>query len=247
MDAADFADKIILVTGAGKGFGRMIAEAFSSCGASIAAHDLTPINLDETIAHIQNKGGKAKDYLFDIAKKMPAQAMVEQVMADWGRIDILVNSLSVQPRNPILKMDEWDWHRTLDTNLAGPFFLIQSVGRVMQDLGGGVMINIAAAAEDAAFLSEHAAYYASMMGLIGLTRQAAIELAAYNIRVHAVCPRMSDEESLTGYIVLGSGERVKMQEIQGISDKVIQAVLFLSSPTASHLNGVCLDIKIEMN
>jgi 3-oxoacyl-[acyl-carrier protein] reductase len=59
---------------------------------------------------------------------MPVQAMIEQVIADWGSLDILVNNARVKPRIPVLKMDEWDWHRTIDSNLGGPFFTMQSAG-----------------------------------------------------------------------------------------------------------------------
>ena len=131
----DFSDKVTLVTGAGRGIGRHIAEAFASQGAVVAANDITPINLDETVQRITSAGGRARAYIFDVAKRMPVQAMVDQVLEDWGRIDILVNNAGVEPHASILDMDEWDWHRTLDVNLSGPFFAMQHVGRAMRQRG----------------------------------------------------------------------------------------------------------------
>jgi NAD(P)-dependent dehydrogenase (short-subunit alcohol dehydrogenase family) len=197
-----FKDRVVLVTGAGRGLGRAIAAAFSAGGAILALNDLTPINLDETLQHILSAGGQAKDYIFDTAKKTPVQTMVQQILADWGRIDILINNAGVSPRAAILEMDEWDWHRTLDVNLGGPFFMTQVVGRVMQQQGGGIIVNIAASAAWMEQLENRAAFIASKAGLVGLSRAAARELAPYAIRVHAVCPSaLSQEPASTDAIV----------------------------------------------
>jgi 3-oxoacyl-[acyl-carrier protein] reductase len=133
---ADFKEKIVLVSGSGRGIGRALAEAFAAHGACVAVNDINPDNALETVRRIQSNGGQAKDYVFDVAKKMPVQAMVDAILNDWERIDILVNNAGVEPHASILDMDEWDWQRTLDVNLSGPFLLMQSVGRVMREPGG---------------------------------------------------------------------------------------------------------------
>ena len=130
---SDFADKVVLVTGAGKGIGREVAEAFAAHGASVAVNDISPVNLDETLVHIAAAGGRTKAYVEDIAKKMPVQALLNAVLDDFGRIDILVNCAEVEPRKPVLEMDDWDWQRTLDVNLTGAFLLTQSAGRIMKE------------------------------------------------------------------------------------------------------------------
>ena len=89
------------------------------------------------VAEINAQGGNAKAYIEDVAKKVGAQVLVKQVEDDFGRIDILVNHAAVEPRSPLLDMDEWDWHRVLDVNLTGAFLMTQSVGRVMREAGGG--------------------------------------------------------------------------------------------------------------
>ncbi len=104
---------------------------------------------------------------------------------DFGRIDILVNHAAVEPRSALLDMDEWDWHRVLDVNLTGAFLMTQSVGRVMREQGGGVIINIISeAGRDESPL--RAAFFASMAGLEVFSQQAAQELAPYGIQVYAV-------------------------------------------------------------
>ena len=154
----------MLITGAGKGSGRELAEAFARQGARVAANDISPINVEEVVAAIQAQGGDARAYIDDVAKKVGAQALVKQVEDDFGRIDILVNHASVEPASPLLDMDEWDWHRVLDVNLTGAFLMTQSVGRVMREQAGGVIINLVTeAGRDENPL--RAAFFASMAGL----------------------------------------------------------------------------------
>ena len=242
----DFKDKVVLVTGAGRGIGRAIAEAFASHGASVAANDLTPVNLDETLRRIAAAGGRSKDYVFDIAMKMPVQALVEAVLQDWGRIDILVNNAGVEPHAALLDMDEWDWRRTIDVNLSGSFFTLQTVGRVMREQGGGVVVNIASIAGRAHGLKDRAAYVASKMGLIGLTREAARELAAYRIRVNAVCPGVIETE-MTAALRQDEAMLHKWladipQGRLGLPEDVVNLVLFLCSDGAAYLTGQAINV-----
>lgn len=197
-----FEGKVVLITGAGRGLGRTLALDFAAQGAVVAANDLTPVNVDEVIAEISAAGGRAKSYLSDVAKKVALQVVVTEVVADWGRIDVLINHASVHPRDALLDMDEWDWHRVLDVNLTGAFLMIQSVGRVMRELGGGVIVNIGPKRplEDAAS-QPNAAYTASKAGLLELTRAAAAELAAHHIRVNAVCAGGDGLESAAGQVL----------------------------------------------
>ena len=181
----DLKDRIVLVTGAGKGTGRRIAEAFAARGAVVAANDVSPVNLDETVANILAAGGQVKAYVEDIAKKMPIQGLLNSVLDDFGRIDILVNCAEVEPQKTVLEMDDWDWQRTLDVNLTGAFLLTQSTGRIMREKGGGIIIHIG---ERAKGQEKRSAYFASKAGLAALSALAAYELSEDNVRVHHVQP-----------------------------------------------------------
>jgi NAD(P)-dependent dehydrogenase (short-subunit alcohol dehydrogenase family) len=181
----DLKDKVILITGAGKGAGRALAEAFAQRGAIIAAIDISPVNVEEVVEQINADGGKARVYIDDIAKKVAAQALIKNVEDDFGQIDILINHAAVEPHTPLLKMDEWDWHRTLDVNLTGAFLMIQSIGRVMREHGHGVIINIVPGA-DQEVEREAGAYFASMAGLEELSLQADHELSPFGVRVYAI-------------------------------------------------------------
>lgn len=176
--------KVVLITGAGKGSGRALAKALAEKGAVIAANDISPINVEETVDEITTQGNRAKAYIEDVAKKLGAQNLIKQVEDEFGKIDILINHASVHPHVPLLDMDEWDWHRVLDVNLTGTFLMTQSVGRVMRSQGSGVIINLITADQESA--ETEAAFVTTMHGLIGFTHQAVQELNPYGIRVHMV-------------------------------------------------------------
>lgn len=176
--------QVVLITGAGKGSGRILAQAFAERGSLIAANDISPINVEEVVNQIIVKGGRAKTYIEDVAKKVGAQNIINQVEDDFGRIDILINHAAVEPQVPLLDMDEWDWHRVLDVNLTGAFLMTQSVGRVMRAQGAGVILNLITGSTPDG--NAEAAFVASMSGLNGLTSQAVREFAPHGVRVYAV-------------------------------------------------------------
>jgi NAD(P)-dependent dehydrogenase (short-subunit alcohol dehydrogenase family) len=173
-------DKVVLITGAGKGAGRVLALAFAERGAVVAMNDISPINVEQVVAEIVTHGGRAKAYIEDVAKKVGVQYLVNSVEEDFGGIDILVNHAAVEPHTSLLEMDEWDWHRTLDVNLTGTFLMIQSAARVMQRKGQGVILNIVAES------GSGAAYLSSMAGLRALSTSADLELSPHGIRVHTI-------------------------------------------------------------
>lgn len=177
-------DKVVLITGAGKGSGRVLARAFAERDAIVAANDISPINVEEVVDEINEQGKRARAYIEDVAKKLGAQNVIKQVEDDFGRIDVLINHAAVEPQVPLLDMDEWDWHRVLDVNLTGAFLMTQSMGRVMRSQGSGVIVNLITETDPK--VQNEAAFVASMQGLEGLTRQAARELHPYGIRVFAL-------------------------------------------------------------
>jgi len=177
-------EKVVLITGAGKGCGRLLAQAFAERGSRVAANDISPINVEEVVNQITAKGGHAKAYIEDVAKKVGAQHIINQVEDDFGRIDILINHAAVEPHVPLLEMDEWDWHRVLGVNLTGAFLMTQSAGRLMRAQGSGVIFNLITGSPPDG--NGAAAFVASMRGLDGLTRQAAREFAPHGVRVYAI-------------------------------------------------------------
>ncbi len=187
-------DRVILITGAGKGAGRALALAFASRGDIVAANDITPINLDDTLDAIATAGGRARGYVADMAKKMPLQTTIEQVLVDWGRLDILVTNARVAPQASILEMDEWALRRTIEVNLTANFLALQSVGRVMREAGGGVILILVGPQNQRGSLQ--AAYQASNAALETLALEAAREFWSYRVRVYAVHLQNKSQEAI---------------------------------------------------
>ncbi len=212
--AVSLAGKVALIGAAGREPGRSVALALARASARIAANDLTPMGLDETVEQIQSLGGVARDYVDDVSKGLPARALVARVVEDFGRLDILVNFAGARPQAPVLDMDEWDWQRTLDFNLNGPFLMMRAAGRIMSDRGGGIILNVIGPGPSTE--PGQAAYNASTAGTLALAQTAAAEFLAYNICVHAICAGKSDP---------------------GSAELVAQLALFLCSPQASGLTG----------
>ncbi len=184
-------EKVAIVTGAGRGIGAAIAHTLAAAGARVAVNDINPDRAEQVARAICAAGGTAVAIMADVSNKFQCVHLVETTRAQWGRLDILVNNAAVKPRSTILKMDEWDWQRTLDVNLKGVFFMSQLVGRVMADENGergGMIVNIASTAGVAEPLADCAAYAASKAGVVGFGRECAREFAAYAIRVATLTP-----------------------------------------------------------
>ncbi len=179
-------EPVALITQAGGPVGRAFGLALARAGAQIAAHDLNPLHLDEAVAQMQALGRLARAYSSDIVKKMPAQMLINQVTDDFGRLDVLVHCTTARLSAPLLDLDEWDWHRTLDVNLTSAFLLTQVAGRVMRAQGGGVIL-LRCDPPDAPQDGE-SAYRVARVGVVALMQTAARELAPYGVRVYGFQP-----------------------------------------------------------
>jgi NAD(P)-dependent dehydrogenase (short-subunit alcohol dehydrogenase family) len=241
-----FSGKVALVTGAGQGIGRAIALTFGRNGARVAVNDINPDTAHKTAAQIEARGGQATAHVMDVSRKMAVQAMVTAIVESWGSLDILINNAGVEPSGALLTFDEYDWDRTLAVNLKGSFLCIQAAARVMKAAGGGVIVNIGSIAGRAHGLHHRAAYTASKTGLLGLTREAARELAADNIRVNAVCPGViatpMTENQRADAEQMARWQREIPQGRLGETGDVVGLMLFLCSPAAGYITGQAINV-----
>jgi 3-oxoacyl-[acyl-carrier protein] reductase len=243
MMNAELSGKVALVTGAGRGIGRAIAAGLARAGATVAVNDINPDSCERVAAELAPASAA---FHADVSNKHAVQAMIDGVLERWGRLDILVNNAGVEPHASLLTLDEWDWRRTIDVNLTGPFLCAQSAARVMKNTGGGVIVNIASIAGRAGGLRDRSAYVASKTGLVGLTKECARELAADHIRVNAVCPGVIETEMTA--LLRQSEEQMKrwLEDIPqgrlGTPDDVVGLVLFLCSDAAAYITGQAINV-----
>jgi 3-oxoacyl-[acyl-carrier protein] reductase len=174
-------ERVALIVGAGGPLGQAIADELAQAGFRLALNDPLPGRIEAHAERIRAAGGEAAAHAADLTRKLALQTMLQSILEQWGRIDALVFIAAVQPATPLLDLDEWDWHRALDTNLTAAFLCMQSVGRTMRQLGSGVIVNIAT--EDG---GESAVFAAAAAGLQALTEAAAPELATAGIHAAAL-------------------------------------------------------------
>ncbi len=169
---------LTLVTGAGRGLGRSVALALGVAGARVAAIDVNPDTAERTAAEI---GARAAAHVVDVSNKMAVQTLLYALLEADERLELLVNAAQVAPANTALKLDDWEWDRTIDVNLKGAFLMSQTVARAMKETGGGLILNLLRPPD-----SSHAAVRAARAGLVGLTEALRAEWAPYGVRVAAL-------------------------------------------------------------
>jgi NAD(P)-dependent dehydrogenase (short-subunit alcohol dehydrogenase family) len=233
-----FDSKTVIVTGAGRGIGRAIAERFASEGADVLCVGRTREPLEETAALC----GSAWVVTGDVSRSEDVDGVLAAALERWERIDVLVNNAGIDDETPFLDMSEEDWRAVIATNLTGVFLMSQRVARAMRDSKGGVIlhnISIDALGGDGPFAS----YNASKAALLGLNRTMALELAQYGIRVNGVSPGFTHTDmteravgpKLMAYLN-GSFERVPMRRLVKPAE-IAAAFAFLASDDASAITG----------
>jgi 3-oxoacyl-[acyl-carrier protein] reductase len=240
--------RVAMVTGASQGIGRACAVALAKAGAQVALAARNASKLAEVAAEIEAAGGKAMAFEMDLASEDSIKAVTKAVVAQYGKIEILVNNGGITRDNLMLRMKLTDWNAVLQTNLTGAFLLTQAVSSSMLKARWGRIINISSVVGETGQAGQ-ANYAASKAGLIGLTMSLARELASRNITVNAVAP---------GYIatpmtdVLNDQQRSAMLtqiplDRAGTPEDVAIAVVFLASDQASYITGHVLDVNGGMH
>ena len=229
-------DKVVLVTGAGKGIGRAIAERFASVGSKLAVNDLSEDRLADTVAAIAEGGAPVVSTPADVSDSASVGAMIEAVMDAYGRIDVVVNNAGiVEPMLHFFEADEAWWRRIIDVNLTGHFLVSHPAARIMAKQGGGCIINMSSGGATRAHRA-FTAYDATKGGIEALTRAMALDLGPYNIRVNALMPGSIDTSGLPLEQRKLRGENVPLERI-GEPYDMTGAALFLASDDAAYITG----------
>ena len=236
-------NKIALVTGAARGIGQAIALQLAADGADLALCDVKPEWLEDTAAKVRALGRRAEGYAMNVADGAAVGEAVARVVADFGRIDVLVNNAGITRDTLLIRMSEEDWDAVLDVNLKGAFLVTKAVVKHMMKQRSGAIVNIASVVGIMGNAGQ-ANYTASKAGLIALTKTTAKELGSRNVRVNAVAPgfiRTAMTDKLSEPIREAMLKMVPLGRL-GEPEDVAKAVAFLASDAAAYVNGQTLAV-----
>ena len=236
-------NKIALVTGAARGIGQAIALQLAADGADLALCDVKAEWLEDTAAKVKALGRRAETYAMDVANGAAVGEAVAKVLADFGRIDVLVNNAGITRDTLLMRMSEEDWDAVLDINLKGAFLVTKAVVKPMMKQRSGAIVNIASVVGIMGNPGQ-ANYTASKAGLIALTKTTAKELGSRNVRVNAVAPgfiRTAMTDKLAEPVKEAMLKMVPLGRL-GEPEDVAKAVAFLASDAAAYVNGQTLAV-----
>jgi 3-oxoacyl-[acyl-carrier protein] reductase len=231
-------NKTAIVTGSRRGIGRAIAMALAKEGASVVITDLDRDDCQKVVDEIMAAGGRALAVKCDVSVKAEVQSLVARTIAEYGKVDILVNNAAVGVVKHFLRLTEEDWDRVLSVNLKGAFLCSQIVAKNMVKNGGGRIINISSVASGGGggCTPMLASYIASKGGLKSLSEAMAIDLAAYGINVNAICPGAIDSGSVPESMKERSLKTVPKGRM-GRPEEIADLVVYLSSPESEYMTG----------
>jgi dehydrogenase/reductase SDR family protein 4 len=239
--------KVAVVTGGSRGIGRAIAVAFADAGADVAIASRKLPDLEKVAREIEALGRKALSVPTHTKKVAELENLVSKVMEKFGRIDILVNNAATNPAmGPLVDTEESVFDHIMETNLKGYFMLSKLVGRIMREQKSGNIINISSAGgvSPAEGLGP---YCISKAGINMLTKQMALEMGPYNVRVNAIAPRIIKTEFSKA---LWTNERLMQREYGstplkcvGTAEEMAQAALYLASSATNYMTGHILVVN----
>ncbi len=243
--------KVAIVTGAARGIGAAIAKKLAECGADVAICDLKAEWCDETVKALEALGAKAKGYGVNVAVSAEVDACVKAVIADFGKVDIMVNNAGITKDGLLMRMSDEDWDAVLNVNLKGTFLFTRAVARPMMknkaadgtQLGGSI-INIASVVGIMGNAGQ-ANYTASKGGVIALTKTTAKELGSRNIRCNAVAPGFIQSKMTD--VLPDDVKKAYMDTIPlkrfGTAEDIAKAVAWLAGDEASYVTGQIISVN----
>ena len=240
-------NKVALVTGAGRGLGRTIAQMMAREGAKVVVATVTPANGEETVKLIKDAGGEAIFVQADVSQSADVQRMVQTAVDTYGGLDCAVNNaIREAPRVPIAEMPEEDWDRAIAVNFAGVFRCMKYEILAMLERGGGSIVNIGSGNEHTA-MANHSWYLPAKHGVYGLTRTAALEYGKKGIRVNAVAPGPMWTPAMRRTVEQNpehAQRRAEQTPIGRIAEpeEVAEGVVWLCSPAAGYVLGHTLSL-----
>ena len=243
----DLTGQSVIITGGGKGIGKVYAREFARAGARVVAADIDGDAARDVAAVIVSEGGTCLGVTTDVSDAASVEAMAAATLSAFGRIDVLINNASLMstlPRRSFLEIPEEEWERVMSVNLKGLFLCCRSVVPHMRDRGRGKIVNISSSRVWEG-VPNRLHYTTSKAGVIGFTRAMAHEVGAMGITVNAVTPGYTLSESQvtssTGNYLAAQAEGRAMGRPQHPED-LVGTVMFLSCPASDYMTGQTINV-----
>jgi len=235
----NFSGEVALITGGSRGLGLEIAQAFGSAGATVIITARREQWLREAETLLKNQGVSVHAALCDVADAASVEALVQQALAECGKIDVLVNNAGLTWGAPAETMPLERWRQVIDANITGTFLMSQVVGRHMLERNKGSIVNVASIAGMGGGQLQTVGYNASKAAVINLTKALAIEWASRGIRVNAVAPAMFRTRMTEAILDRAEAVVAGMMPMGRIGQpgELAPTVLFLASEGASYITG----------
>ena len=242
MNAGEFTDKVVLVTGAASGLGRAASQRFATEGARVCLVDLNPEGLAETAKRIADAGGTSISYCGDLGQPANCATAVATAVDAFGRLDVLVNVAGILRFHALADVTTEDWQKLLSANLTAPLFMMQAAMPHLVEAHGNV-VNVVSTA---AFIGQSytAPYAATKAGLLSLTRSLAMEFIKSPVRINAIAPGGMLTEMVTGLAFPEGADTDMILRYCGFrppSDPldIVEPLVFLASDRARAVHGAC--------
>ncbi len=238
------AGKTALITGASKGIGKKIAEVFAQQGANVAFTYLSSVEQGEALEkELAAAGTKVKGYRSDASDFKAAEDLINQIVSDFGTIDIVVNNAGITKDGLLMRMSEEQWDTVLTVNLKSVFNITKAASKPMMKQRSGVFINMSSIVGVQGNAGQ-GNYAASKAGIIGFTKSIAKELGSRNIRSNAIAPgfiRTEMTDALPTDVVEGWNKLIPLQRM-GQTEDVANVALFLASDMGAYVNGQVISV-----
>jgi 3-oxoacyl-[acyl-carrier protein] reductase len=237
------AEKVAIITGAGRGIGEATAIKFAKEGAKVVVADVNNEDINQTVQTITEAGGKAIGMVVDVTNVGQVEKMVADTVEHFGSVDIVVNNAGITADAQLIKMEEAQWDRVIDVNLKGVFNVAQAAAKHMKEQKSGVILNASSVVGLYGNFGQ-TNYAATKWGVIGMTKTWAKELGRFGIRVNAVAP---------GFIMTPMVEKMPEKVIEmmkgksplgmlGQPEDIANAYTFLASDEARYVTGTVLSV-----
>ena len=243
-------NKVAFITGAAKGIGRATAVALSASGCHLILTDIDAEALAQVKASIEESGGKASTYLLNVADQDQVNAIHEQALKDHQRIDYFVNNAGIGGTfAPLHLMQRSEWDKVIAVDLNSVFFCLQAQLKILLPQGGGSIVIVSSLAGKKG-VAYGVPYSAAKHGVLGITKSAAVEYGARNIRVNAICPSFLETEIIdplpNELLDFVTKHRVPLKRL-GKPEEAAETIAWLLSDKASFVNGHALVMDGGMN